>query len=63
MENSCEKFRLSLMPLSQWIKGFCISKIWRKFKWVLCYTQLTGFVARGPRALQPCAISKDVESS
>ena len=26
-------------------------------------TQLTGFVARGPRASQPCAISKDVESS
>ena len=27
------------------------------------YTQLTGFVVRGPRASQPCAISKDVESS
>ena len=26
-------------------------------------TQLTGFVARGPRALQRCTISKDVESS
>ena len=25
-------------------------------------TQLTEFVARGPRASQPCAISKDVES-
>ena len=26
-------------------------------------TQLTGFVARGPRASQRCTISKDVESS
>ena len=31
--------------------------------WSTNNTQLTGFVARGPRASQRCTISKDVESS